>query len=341
MNDRTAFIVIIVLLVVSTFVIISIRQRGAQERKQRFEEMLRQAERYSGATGDTITIHDNRTDRWIEEMKGESIEVILQKLTDVMEYLASGYGVVSPDGGVDLFPEEYRESTVYRRDIEAILSNRRFRCAYEGLLKTDRKKAADLLTKNIRENLVELRIMFQDYVDAVAKDRYKGTFMAIHGQHYPDAYRPMNHPDYPPTRTARRYAVLSYIVLASLLELREVRPAIEEAIQFAKDEYRLFKSLNVKEAGSFMVVLLVESLYNPSLLLTATLCDPTWNTDKHKLLEAKLVINREVVDWQARSLEHDMPGREGWVPVKPHEYRFKVPYYAGITDAEFDDFFGK
>jgi hypothetical protein len=82
-------------------------------------------------------------------------------------------------------------------------------------------------------------------------------------------------------------------------------------------------------------------LYNPSLLLTATLCDPKWNAEKHKLLEEKLVKDREVVDWQARSLEHDMPGREGWVPVKPHESMIKVRYYQGITDAEFDDFFGK
>ena len=73
-------------------------------------------------------------------------------------------------------------------------------------------------------------------------------------------------------------------------------------------------------------------------MLTAALCDPTWNADKKKRLESKL-IPREIVDWQARALEHDRDAVAGLIPVKPHKEMIPVRYYAGITDAEFNAFF--
>jgi hypothetical protein len=47
------------------------------------------------------------------------------------------------------------------------------------------------------------------------------------------------------------------------------------------------------------------------------------------------------VDWYARSTEYNWHGREGWVPVVPHEKMLKIRYFKGITDAEFNDFFGE
>ena len=294
MKKYRTIIILVVFIVINIAMFVGGRHWQAQKRQQ-FDEMIRQAERYAGATGDSITIFDNRTDRWIAEMKEEPIEVILQKLTDAMEHLDPGFGIVNPDGGSSLFPEEYREETIYRRDIEALLSNRRFRKAYKDLQKTNKKKSAELLTKNIRDNLAELRIILQEHIKAVSQGNHKGTIITEIGIPAPDTYRFMAHPDYPPTRVGRRYAVLSYILLASFLELREVRPAVEETIQFAKEEYKFFNSLDEKEAYSFMSSFLKCSLYNPSLLLTATLCDPTWNVDKHKRLETKL-FETEIVD---------------------------------------------
>ena len=147
--------------------------------------------------------------------------------------------------------------------------------------------------------------------------------------------------DEPPTRMGRKFAVLAYLWFASLLELREVRPAVEEVIQFAKEEYEFFNTMDFgDETYSFKAGVLDQSLYNPSLLVTAALCDPSWSADKKKRLEAKLV-NREVVDYQARATEHDKDARDGWIPVVPHEKMLKIRYYRGITDAEFNDFFGK
>jgi len=193
-----------------------------------------------------------------------------------------------------------------------------------------------------------LRKWLQFDTDIVTRGEHKGPFgllMWIDRDHE-DAYRLMSHPDYEPTHFARRYAVFSYVLLASLLELSEVRPAVEEVIELAKEEYKLFCSLLFDsqeknlEVCDFRHYLFAQSLYHPSLLVTATLCDPTWNAGKRKRLESKLV-NREVVDWQARSLEYDMPGWEGLVPLVPHEKMLKIRYYQGVTDEEFNDFFGK
>jgi len=339
MKRRT--IIILTVFVVTNVLAVIAGLHWRTQKQQRVDEMIRHAERYAGATGDTITIFDNRTDRWITEMKEESVEATLQKLTDAAEYMEFVNTIGT--SGFSAFETEYlREKTHYSEDIEVILSNRRFRKAFDDLQKTDRKKAAELLTENIRENLAALRIMLQENQELVSRGKHKGgayaTLMVI-----PDdnSYRYSSHPDYPPTQYGRRYAVLAYILLASLFELREVRPAVEETVQLAKEEYKFFNSVHGQETDSFKSTLLDLSLYNPSLLMTATLCDPTWDADKHKRFEAKLVKDREAVDWQSRALEHDRDAKQGWIPVVPHDGMLKIRYYKGITDADFNDFFGK
>jgi hypothetical protein len=80
------------------------------QRRQRYEEMLRAATRYSGATRDTITAFDSKTDRWIVEMKEEPIEVIVQKLTDAAEYIEPVFNIGS--GVTAIFSGEERKYCV-------------------------------------------------------------------------------------------------------------------------------------------------------------------------------------------------------------------------------------
>jgi hypothetical protein len=48
-----------------------------------------------------------------------------------------------------------------------------------------------------------------------------------------------------------------------------------------------------------------------------------------------------VVDYQSRAIEQDKNAKDGWLPVVQHEDMLKLRYYRGITDAEFNNFFGK
>ena len=112
---------------------------------------------------------------------------------------------------------------------------------------------------------------------------------------------------------------------------------MEEAIQLAKEEFEFFNSMDMEMTPFFKITIFKLSLYRPLLLMTATLCDPTWNTEKRKVLAEKL-ISKEIVDWEARALEHDAV--TGLLPVVPHEKMLKIRYYTGITDEEFNDFFG-
>ena len=312
-------------------------------------KMLRDATRYAGATGDTITAFDERTNRWLAEMKKETIEETVQKLTDGAEYIQ---GMILGTASSSRFADEWdREENYYRKEIGAILSNRRFRKTYEDLQKMNKREAAELLVKNIRDNLVELRVMLQDDMDKVARKKHVGGIpeAKILSIDSGNTYRPMSDTNHPPTRTGRRYAVFSYILLASFLELREVRPAVEEVIQFASEEFELFSKIEVPldrenfdlGAYSFKANMIADSLYNPSLLITATLCDPTWKVAEKKRIPDEKLVNREVVDYQARAIEQDKDAREGWIPIVPHEGMLKIRYYQSITDAEFNDFFGK
>lgn len=344
MNRR--YVIIFVFVIVANIVMVDgFHHRRAQKQEQ-FARELRDAQRYAGAMGPTITAFDERTNRWIAEMKEESIEVTLQKLTDAAEYLWVGRYM----GPYDHATEEWREKTYYSGDVENILCNRRFRKAFEDIQKTDRNKAAELLKKNIRENLAELRVLLQENKERYSRGEYADSPSSVIGVPDDNSYRQTYyHIDRPPSHFARRYAVLSYLLLASHFELREVRPAVEEVIQLAKEELEFFNSMDVvldKELETsvkgflFKGTVLRQSLYRPSLLLTATLCDPKWNTEKRKQLEAKLVP-RKIVDWEARALEHDHDAVTGLLPVVPHEKMLEIRYYQGITEAEFNDFFGK
>ena len=339
MKHKTIIFILVAFIIVNLFVFFGGRYRRAQN-QQRIDEMIRRYERYSGGmTGPTIKAFDAITDRWIAEMKEETVDVTLRKLTDAAEYINSGYGIVNSGDFFSFATDDWREESRYSKDIEFILSNRRFRKAIEDLQKIDRKKAADLLTKNIEENLSELRTMLREDIDKVAQDKHKGGHVVLMVRPDINSYRHASHPDYPPTRIGRRYAVQSYLLLVSFLEIHEARLAVEKAIQFAREEYQFFNSVDTDEAFIFKTVVFRQSLYNPSLLLTATLCDPNWNADKRKLFEDKLVKDREVVDWEARALEHDRDASLGLIPVRPHEKMIPIRYYAGITDAEFNDFF--
>jgi hypothetical protein len=333
------FFVIVTLLVISALVIIGIRQWGASEREKRFKEWIRDETRYAGATGEAVTAFDNRTNRWLAELKAETIEETLPKLTDAMEYLGSY--ITHPSIAPSLHSEIERENVFYCKDIEALLGNRRFRKTYEDFQKMNKRQASELITKNIKNNLIELRIILQRYKDMISRGDHKiitGISYAIVDT---DTYRPMSPLGSEPTATGRRYAVFSYIVLAAIFELREVHPVIEEVIELAKEQYELFNSADAREAFAFKQMLLQESLYNPSLLITATFCDPTWKVAEKKRLPKEKFVEREVVDYRARALETDKLAREGWIPVVPYEGMLKIRYYKGITDAEFNDFFGK
>ena len=327
----------IILLLVANVVLLVGGIYCRKQKQQQADRMLRDATRYSGWTGPTITAFDERTNRWIAEMKEESVEVTLQKLTDAAEYFWVG-------GGGYQLPfrrtfENAREAFC-GADMKDILSNRRFRKAFEDIGRTDRKKAAGLLTKNIRENLTELRILLQEYKDMYSQGEVKGPTI-VKGTPDDNFYRlSYYHPDRPPTHFARRYAVFSYLLLAAHFELHEVRPAVEEVIQLAKEEFEFFNSMDMEKAHFFKITVFTLSLFRPSLLLTATLCDTTWNTEKRKALAAKL-ISKEIVDWQARALEYDHDAVVGLIPIVPHEEMLKLRYYEGITDAEFNEFFGE
>ena len=166
---KTKTILIVLFLAANVFVFIGIRHWHSQKKEQS-RIMLRDATRYAGVQGQTITAFDNRTNRWIAEMKEESLEVTLQKLTDAAEYfrLSGGYQ----------FPFRYtfeNERGVFcSADIGDILGNRRFRKAFKDIEKTNRKRAAELLTQNIRENLAELHSRLMEYKDLYSQGGTKG-----------------------------------------------------------------------------------------------------------------------------------------------------------------------
>jgi hypothetical protein len=295
-----------------------------------------------GAGGPAIEASDRRAQRWVEEMSTESPKETLSKLTDAFEYLIPGPMIDYNIFGCDT--ETERQKNIYKYTIHYILSNRRFRKAFEDLKKMSKKEAAKLLTQSIQENLAALRKDYQGKLDLVAENIHKSVaaFGVDYGINEQGYYRSRTSPKHPPGTMGRCYGMFSYFLLAAQLELRDVRPAIEDVVRFAKEEFALFNSLNkdAKECMSFRSVLLEESLYHPSLLVTATLCDPLWNKDlKKQLLKQEKLITKEIVDHRARTTEYDMPGREGWVPIEPFKSMLTIRYYQGVSEEQLNTAF--
>jgi hypothetical protein len=280
---------------------------------------------------------DRTAERWVEEMSTESPKEILSKLTDAIEYFSPKI-----DEGLKLYSTENERQKTYRYTIHYILSNRRFRKALEDLKKLSKKEAAKLLTQSIQENLTALRKDHQEKLDLVAKDNHKNdlAFGITYGISDRGYYRPRSSPKHPPSTLGRRYAVFSYLLLAAQLELRDVRPAVEDVVRFAKEEFALFNSLNkdAKECMSFRAVLLEESLYHPSLLVTATLCDPSWNKDlKKQLLMLGKLVTKEIVDHSAGTIEYDEPEWDRL--IEPFKSMLTIRYYHKVREEELNTAF--
>lgn len=274
--------------------------------------------------------------RWIAEMEEESIEEILQKLNDVAEYTM--YGTMDNRGTMLFYTVEERKR-ISQKNIEDTIANRRFRKAFEDLQTMDKKQAGALLTTLIRDNLVELNKLLNKDKERFALGQHRGQNAVIVSYPNVDSYRPRSRTDIPPSRMGRHYAMMSYVWLAGLLELQEVRPAIEEVIEFAKEEFAFYNFVEDKmESATFKSMLFDQSLYNPSLLVTATLCDPSWKVEQKKILASRMV-NREVFDYRVPSPAYKPIGIEG--VKEPHDGMITLRYYEGITDEEFNAFFGK
>ncbi|MDR2762593.1 MAG: hypothetical protein LBB88_08345 [Planctomycetaceae bacterium] len=111
--------------------------------------------RRSGIGGPAIEAFDKRTDRWIEEMKAESIEESFALLNDLNEY---GYSRITEYPAFDLSnieAHEDRDKRLYQYMVPQSLSNRRFLKALEDLKKLSRRKCIKLLTQCIDDNLKE------------------------------------------------------------------------------------------------------------------------------------------------------------------------------------------
>ncbi|MDR0703637.1 MAG: hypothetical protein LBF88_01475, partial [Planctomycetaceae bacterium] len=266
-----------------------------------------------GIGGPAMEAFDKHTDMWIKEMQSESIEESFALLNDLYEYR---YSKITEYSGFDaLFfdTHEDREIRLYQYMVPQALSNRRFLKALEDLKKLPRRKCIKLLTQCIQDNLKEkIRLYESNIVGSMNKGLHYSNWASSLGDS-DDAYRSRRKrgsdiyakpgpgsAGIPPI--ALRYGILSCFLLAGQLELgQEMRPVFEEVIQQAKKEYALYNSLDDEKARTFKFLVMNESIYNPSVLVTGTLCDRSWNVDLKKELSGKgKLINRETVDYRAR-----------------------------------------
>jgi hypothetical protein len=299
--------------------------------------------RPKGIGGPAIEAFDRDTSRWIEDMKAESLEESFALLNDFYEYRYSKITQYSAFDSNTFDTHEDREKRLYKYFVPQALSNRRFLKAIEDSKKLSRSKCVKLLTQCIQDNLKEkIRLYERDTEGRVKKGRhYVNVALSLGdsegGNEY---YRSRRRPGSGVPQIALKYGILSCILLAGQLELsKEMRPTIDAVIRQAKREYALYNSLDDK-ARTFKWVIMKQSIYNPSILVTGTLCDRSWNKElKKELLDKGKLINRETVDYRARTTEYDWPAAEGWIQPEPFKSKLPFRYYEKITDEEFNKAF--
>jgi hypothetical protein len=299
--------------------------------------------RPKGIGGPAIEAFDKKISRWAEEMQAESLEESFALLNDLYEYRYSKITQYSAFDSNTFDTHEDREKRLYKYFVPQALSNRRFLKAIEDSKKLSRSKCVKLLTQCIQDNLKEkIRLYELDTVATVNEGAHYRNWALYLGESEGgnEYYRSRRRPRSGIPQIALKYGILSCVLLAGQLELgKEMRPTIDVVIRQARREYTLYNSLDDK-AESFKNIIMKESIYNPSILVTGTLCDRSWNKElKKELLDKGKLINRETVDYRARTTEYDWPAAEGWIQSEPFKSKLPFRYYEKITDEEFNKAF--
>ena len=266
-----------------------------------------------------------------QRVEGQIAAVSAESVLETVANLAESGMYFSPGAHGEraafiLFPVPAREGG---RDIETILSNRRFLKVCEELTALGPEAATELLNDCIPAYLEGYRGVVDEYLDMVAGQVGPGTRCGV-------GFQIGGPPDGRPNPLGPRFRLLALVLAAGNLELQGTHDALLKVAEEALSQrQRFYREGEFNQCFRFGMVT-VAGLYNRQVLgyaLLKTSPDPRLADDVLAALGKEVVV-REVTVFDAQRTRYDaryMPG-----PVDYTKGILAVEYLPPISDEEFD-----
>ena len=188
----------------------------------------------------------------IEALSTETLAQSLSRLSDIEMYC---WPPVADEGGIIIMPIPKEK---WPKDAAKILTNRRALKVCEDFSNLPKEEASRLISKEIDDFLPVYKKIFEaDWEDRRSKGSDAGVSM-----------RMSNMPDHSPTLAGARLKVLSLVLIAGSLELKDARQAILKVVDEALRQRKQFYSGPRESEAQRYLTLNSTGIYNRSVLAT-------------------------------------------------------------------------
>jgi hypothetical protein len=264
-------------------------------------------------------------DEQVSVLRKETLAQSVENLSQAGMFFWPGAGMQKYDIRLEIFP---LPSQVGYWDVEPVMSNRRFLKVLDELGKLPKEKASALVRS-------ELKRALPWYKKLVAEDLEKAKEAIKPGVRPPSVGGfVIEPPGKPPTWTGLRFKILTLVLVAGNLELKECRPEIIEIALEAKASYADYRRADKFNFASAYYLVRDESLYSRQILATGLLgTSHGLDAAKHQQV---LLESRELTKFDAKATMYDLHGRLGAEPVDFTKGRLTVRWTAPLDDEGFD-----
>ncbi len=280
---------------------------------------------------------DDKLSAEVEKLRRESLEESLAKLSDVNLFYWPGppsllNGGIVNNGFIPL-PADQGQA-----DLEAIMSNRRFRKILEELRERDRETAVKLINSQFPEAIesyMELYSIYQkrEIAQGSATDNdddgavLDGPTLVID-----------NVPEGKVVLAGAKLKVLSLVLLCGVLRLKACRAHVERVAHLAVNQRREIYNASQRHPFIKSQQLTLASLYNRQIIITGLLGVGASKEMEERLMRAAGIQwgQQRLVSYKARFTEYDLPVRSGAATVDDSQGNQILRFVKPLDDKTFD-----
>jgi hypothetical protein len=271
----------------------------------------------------------DRLEKQTSKLAGESTAESIAKLSDVDLFYSPG---PSMDQGMsDALPLPKDEG---RLDLDAIMSNRRFRKVFEELSCMDKDAASEILRRALSAGTEEYLRLYSDKMKELAPPHTEASAGGKRGPVGPPVFVIGGVPEGKAVIAGSRLNVLALVWSCGMLNLTNCKAEVEGVARLALNQRT--ELYNAPTVGfPKRVMLRHASLYNRQIISSALLGVTT--TDD-------AILRAVGIEWRVCSLtrfnsvvtEYDVPVHMGLSRPDFSQGTLKVRYVAPIDDVQFD-----
>ncbi len=271
-------------------------------------------------------------DNIIQILSSEAIEEGLAKLYEIDLYICtSQINMDPPPSRIPL------DASVGKRDIIAIMGNRRFLKVIHELSLLPKDKASILVSNEISSSLNEYKRLFDSYMDKHT-DCFKLNLNNPKGSRRLPLIFYHHVKDGTPTLSAVRFKVLALTLIAGNLQLQQAQPAVKKVLETAMEQRDIFYKKGYFHKRDAWIMLMDGSLYNRQIIGTSVLCTYTNSAKGEQILKdfnCKLKSER-LTRYNSSVTPYGLHHMQEMVPVDYSKGEFNVKYLEPLDDLKFD-----